>query len=327
MNIARRIITSYCANDMPDKVVGSFSEWLTSIHDKKQKSKELKNLWNRLETGDSASNATVEKKLKEIHRISGIEKSRRFKIPNWLLIPVAAGLLLLFGTSLGFYFGEKRLQPASEHTQVCYLTSDAKTTFSLPDGTRVWLNAGSSLSFNKEAFLTSGERCVAIDGEGFFDVTKNGEPFLVDFGSSKVKVTGTRFMVRHYDRNTDDLVLLESGSVEVVTPVASVPLSPGQVMTLERSSGRISVSDEDMRFYTNWMEPTLNLKQVELKDLLKSLSHRYNVDIEMAPGYSYRNRISMEIKNETLDQALNIISIITGCKVTYKDEYTILITK
>lgn len=327
MNIARRIITLYCANDMPDKVVGSFSEWLISDHDKKQKTRELQNLWNRLEIGETVSNANVEKKLKELHRISGMTKSRKYKIPNWLLIPIAAGLLLLLGTGIGLYVGGKRTKSVPEHTQVCYLTSDSKTTFSLPDGTKVWLNAGSSLSFDKEEFLSSGERSVTINGEGFFDVTKNGEPFLVDFGSSSVKVTGTRFMVRHYARNANDLVLLESGSVEVVTPVATVPLSPGQVMTLARASGRISVSDEDMRFFTNWMDQTLNLKQVELKDLLKSLSHRYNVDIEMDPGYSYRNRISMEIKNETLDQALNIISIITGCKVTYKDEYTILITK
>ena len=327
MNITRRIITLYCANDMPDKVVESFSEWLTSNQDKKQKSRELKYLWNRLETGETALNAETEKKLKEIHWISGMAKPRRYKIPRWLSVPIAAGLLLFLGAGVGLYVGEKRSQPVLEHTQVCFLTSDAKTTFSLPDGTKVWLNAGSSLSFNKEDYLASGERCVAIDGEGFFDVTKSGEPFLVDFGSSKVKVTGTRFMVRHYDRNADDIVLLESGSVEVMTPAASVPLSPGQLMTLERSSGRISVSDEDIQFYTNWMEPTLNLKQVELEDLLKSLSHRYNVDIVMAPGYSYRKRISMEIKNETLDQALNIVSIITGCRITYKDEYTILITK
>ncbi|MBQ7750227.1 MAG: FecR domain-containing protein [Bacteroidales bacterium] len=327
MNIVKRIITLYSANDMPDDVVGSFFEWMADDRNKKQKYKELKALWNRLETGDTVSGKNVEDKLKELHKLAGMKGPGRNRFPLWLAASVAAGLLLLLGTGLGIYVGGRREQPAPERTQVRYLTADAKTNFSLPDGTKVWLNAGSSLSFSQEEFMSSGVRSVSIDGEGFFDVAKNGEPFLVDFGSSKVKVTGTRFMVRHYGRNADDLVLLESGSVEVVTPAATVPLSPGQVMTLERSSGRISVSDEDMRFLTNWMDQTLSLKQVELKDLLKSISHRYNVDIEMAPDYSYHKRISMEIKNETLDQALNIISIITGCKVFYKGEYTILITK
>ena len=287
--------------------------------------RKLKEIWDSLDTGNPGPDTF--RRLKEIHRNPAMESSGKRPFLRRVLVPAAAAVLLLVGVGIGLSIGREKQEPSVRTTtRMCYMTSGAMTQFDLPDGTKVWLNAGSSLSYDSESFSESPERRISLEGECFFDVVKNGKPFYVDFGQGSVRVVGTRFMVRHYERNEDDMVVLESGSVEVSSGDALVPLSPGQTMVLERGSGRISVSDGDISFDTDWMDHELNLKRVALSDLIKSVSHRYNVDIRLADGYSYRKRISLEIRNETLDQVLSIISIITGCKIRKVDDYTVLIS-
>ena len=276
-------------------------------------------LWELWDGTEGASSGSVyEGDLQEIHRAMGVCGRRRFAGRQWLAA-AAVSVAILF-IMAGEYFIIKR-QAVSED-RVSYVTSpSAKGDFVLPDGSHVWLNSASSLSFDK-----SNPRQVVLEGEGFFDVCKkDGQPFTVSTGTVDVKVLGTRFNVRsssHFEREEVSLV---SGRVEIRSGENTMLLSPGEKAAIE--SGSITRERADVTFDCSWTGRELVFDNVALSDILVSLEHWYNVNITVAPEVPLSSRLSFKVRRETLAETQRIITRITGCHFKPLDENNIMITK
>lgn len=149
----------------------------------------------------------------------------------------------------------------------------------LADGTEVWLNAESKLSYPSK--FTSDTRLVTLEGEAYFNVAKDkARPFIVKTNKLQTKVLGTEFNVKAYDKDKQHITLVE-GKVQVncVLSKKEIELKPGQDASLDED-GSIVVKNVDTYKYTQWKDGYFYFDNIALSEIVQELGRWYNIDIE-----------------------------------------------
>jgi ferric-dicitrate binding protein FerR (iron transport regulator) len=148
----------------------------------------------------------------------------------------------------------------------------------LPDGSKVWLNAASSIRF--PLAFAGKERKVQITGEAYFEIaSRAGMPFMVQANETTVQVLGTHFNVNSYtDERYLKTTLLE-GSVKVVTGSSNTLLQPGQ-QALSKADGAVRVIDQaDLEEAVAWKNGVFYMAEMEIPALMRQVSRWYNVEV------------------------------------------------
>ncbi len=153
----------------------------------------------------------------------------------------------------------------------------------LPDGTKVWLNAASSLKF-PATFAALKNRVIQLTGEAYFEVAKDKlHPFIVKTDQQEIKVLGTHFNVKSYsDEQTTKTTLLE-GSVLIHGPKADLVLKPGQQAEVNASQQK--VANADVSESVAWKNGDFIFNAEEFSSVLKQVARWYNVDIVDQVGH------------------------------------------
>ena len=177
----------------------------------------------------------------------------------------------------------------------------------LPDGSKVWLNAGSSLTYHAK-LEHEGQRKVMLSGEGYFEVAKDRlHPFIVATPDQEIAVLGTHFNVRSYaDESVVTTTLLE-GSVKIADKAKhSILLRPGQQAKLKAQY--FSVSEVDTEDAVAWKNGMFVLNNQDLESILKQASRWYNVEIsfedESLKAEVFRGAVS---RFENISQLLEVL--------------------
>ena len=148
----------------------------------------------------------------------------------------------------------------------------------LQDGTRVWLNAASSLTYHK-ALSKRGERIVTLNGEAYFEVAKDkAHPFIVQGKKQRVEVLGTHFNISNYDDDSTARTTLLEGSVKINQAI----LKPGQQSVIE--DNRLKVIPADIELAMAWKNNDFVFKGEDFKTTMRKIARWYNVDIVYDPG-------------------------------------------
>lgn len=156
----------------------------------------------------------------------------------------------------------------------------------LSDGTEVWLNAASSLSY--PGVFNGPAREVTVTGEVFFQVAKNkAKPFIVKAGNIKNIVTGTSFNVSAYPDESEIKTTLVTGGLQVSGNSGNVMLKPGQQAVI--SPKTIAVQNVDVSEYISWTNDEFSFENKNIESIMKSISRWYDVDIYYQ-GNRYDNR-------------------------------------
>jgi transmembrane sensor len=144
----------------------------------------------------------------------------------------------------------------------------------LSDGTRVWLNASSSLRYPQQ--FADSVRKVELTGEGYFEVAKDAShPFIVMAGENEIRVLGTHFDVNHYKDNPDIIVTLAEGSVKLNR---SVLLKPGEE-GLINAVGNIQIEKADLEVNLAWKDGQFVFKMTPLDEVMREVSHWYDARV------------------------------------------------
>ena len=145
----------------------------------------------------------------------------------------------------------------------------------LADGTTVWLNSESEITF--PVTFTGEKREVRLKGEAFFDVEKDEEhPFIVQTEQFDIRVTGTQFNVRVYTDEPASATLAE-GNIQLVRQEQVTPLVPGQQASLK--NGIMEVKNVELKEVIAWRYNTFYFKQQPLENLLNEIARWYDVEI------------------------------------------------
>ena len=149
----------------------------------------------------------------------------------------------------------------------------------LADGTKVWLNAASSLSYPQE--FTGTERRVQLTGEAYFEVAKNKDkPFYVTVNNVQVKVLGTHFNISAYNDEQNITTTLLEGAVQVTKDNEKSFLSPGQQAVTGNGSGKISVYNVDASDAVAWKNGYFVFNDEDIVSIMKKVSRWYDVEVE-----------------------------------------------
>jgi ferric-dicitrate binding protein FerR (iron transport regulator) len=192
----------------------------------------------------------------------------------------------------------------------------ARTVVDLPDGTKVWLNSGSELTY--PVVFNSGERRVHLTGEAYFKVSKGEVPFLVNNLGPEIKVYGTEFNVNSYDNEEQVTVALVEGKVSLIRGTKEEFIHPGQVSSFNRQTKEFKIENSDVNNYSCWREGKYVFRDTSLSAIMRILQRQYNVDINLLDPQLGNYRYNMTIKNENLEQILQLLAISAPIKCNYK---------
>lgn len=172
----------------------------------------------------------------------------------------------------------------------------------LPDGSRVWLNASSSIRF-PSTFPVSGRR-VEITGEAYFDVAKDpARPFTVRFNGSEVRVLGTRFNVMAYPDEGVSKTTLVEGSVSIRNRNAQAMLRPGQQAAL-MPGGTIETAFRPVEEAVAWKDGMFYFKNAGVKDVMRQLARWYDVEV------SYRGEVPVKRFTGRVSRHVNLSEVV-----------------
>jgi len=184
----------------------------------------------------------------------------------------------------------------------------------LQDGTKVWLNAGSSLRFPTS--FPGNERNVTLTGEAYFEVAKDkARPFFVTVNAGSaapmnVRVLGTHFNINAYPDEQHNIVTLLEGSVKVDCGEANAMLAPGNAAILNKTSGKFNIKDGDTEAATAWKNGYFLFDNEKVESIMRQISRWYDVEI------SYQGDVSGKAIGGSLSRSKNVSEVLNMLELT-----------
>ncbi|WP_433862967.1 FecR family protein [Sphingobacterium thalpophilum] len=179
----------------------------------------------------------------------------------------------------------------------------------LPDGTKVWLNAASSLKYPVR--FAQQERRVLLEGEAFFEVTKDAaRPFKVLSRGQEIQVLGTAFNVNAYPTNNLIKTTLVSGKVKLFNEGQStqaVYLQPGQ-QSSNGGQGTIRIAQIDPAPFIAWKEGLFYFEETPMTEALQQIGHWYNVEVKYSDGLPQSHFYGRINRDKPLQDVLDVLT-------------------
>ncbi|MDP3181104.1 MAG: FecR domain-containing protein, partial [Bacteroidota bacterium] len=231
-----------------------------------------------------------------------------------LLIPII-GLGILYWVS-------QPNQSADQYTETI-APRGQKSQIVLADGTKVWLNSDTKIKYPGN--FSKNQRDVYLDGEAFFEVSKNEQqPFVVYTSGLKVKVLGTKFNVKAYaDENQIETSLFE-GKVNLLMTNSSdetieKEVTPGQSIVYSKTNYQLSANKFPQEEINGWKKNQLIFKDDTFNNLVRKVERWYDVKMVYNEKLFNDRRLTVELyEGERLDRLMKIISL--ALLVDYKYE-------
>ncbi len=235
-------------------------------------------------------------------------KPRRMRLVR--IFRTAAAIILLAVLPYMGYRYATSLQPDLAADISVTTPEGSRTQVVLPDGTKVWLNAGSDITYSQSFGIAN--RQVRLSGEACFDVVHNDAlPFTVATESAKVKVLGTYFTVADYKGEDKLVVDLIRGRVDLESNKTSQheQLQCNERVVMDKATGKMQKRKIDASLSDAWTHGEINFDEVPLEQIARTLERTYNVEIQIAQPL--RNKpfyYSFNSDGLTLEQVLTTLS-------------------
>lgn len=241
-------------------------------------------LWVSSAVADDTQQYDVDQAFERFRKRTGLDQSGRQSYKWYRTWSVAAVAIVLLGliTVTAYWQGSRQIQ-SNFSDIVVEAPLGSKTKLTLPDGSTVWLNAGSKMVYS-QGFGVSDRR-LAFQGEGYFEVEKNDEmPFLAQTHDVNVTVVGTKFNFRNYPEDEEAVVELLEGKVALENQLKEESvryLSPNEKMVLHKATGKMDITSAKVKEATLWTENILLFDEDLLPDIVRELERSYHVQIEI----------------------------------------------
>lgn len=221
--------------------------------------------------------------------------------------------IVVEGKSILYEDGQEELVDLEEEVTLLTLSTPKGGGYQieLSDGTKVWLNAGTSLKYPSR--FVENERIVELEGEAYFSVAKDArKPFTVVSRGQRIKVLGTEFNVSAYEEDQTVQTTLVEGSVGLYINGNNNPvlLAPNEQSTLLGNKVRKRIVDVEP--YIAWKEGHFYFDNTSLKDMMQQMSRWYDVEIVYTRGVPqerFSGRISRDVTLQTVLEFLRLSGV------------------
>lgn len=287
---------------------------------------------------DGMSHLSVLERAELSHQVRAnikrqINPIKLYAPPRWVWYASSLAAMLLIVIGLSFYFNvdsPTKLSRSSSDIPLSdwakYENSSAKVLkIDLPDGSIVWLQPKTLLSYNQSDRVY---RQVNLKGEAFFEVKRDeNRPFLIYSGKMTTKVLGTSFNVKAYPETDKFEVSVVTGKVSVTNEAEKeVFITPKQQVILETKTDNLTINEipKDKTFY--WELASLSFDNTPMENVINSIEQNYNVTIDLSPKLR-ACRLSGNFTHEHLSTILEIVCrsleaeyVVDGDKVILRGE-------
>ena len=331
----KELLKKYCNNNCTKEELGSVLTWFEKFAGTFEGKSLLFRIWEELPEEGVNSTNNFDLLLNRIHHEINLVESKKLmtnedqtsikhkNVEKFITIFTrVAAILILPVLGFGLYISTKYQsvrhgQENVSHTySEVFSSDDAITKVTLPDGSNVWLNHGSTLRY--PTFFQGVTRTVELTGEGYFEVAHNPKrPFTVKAGEIQILALGTSFNVLAYpDEDRIETSLIE-GTIEiqrmdedknVINLLVTQPLE--LVIYDKADKGIITHSIKDERYYS-WKDGKLIFKKVPMGEVVKKLSRWFNVDIQIKDPELLELTYTATFIHENLQQVMELLSIVS----------------
>lgn len=276
----------------------------------------LESYWNLPADEQLFSRSDVVRKRLLI-RINSVEKEKTRKSPLFYLTRIAAAMIFIISIAgLSIYIAsETNLFYRNNWMEISTLAGQ-QSKVTLPDGTLVWLNASTVLKYHPD----KDERKVSLAGEAYFEVTHLPDiPFIVETGTAKVKVLGTKFNVSHYPGSIFTTASLLSGRITLTLDEngETVDLHPGEKVVYNAEKRLLSKNEGKVQRDVLWINGVLYFDNEPFIDLIQKLERYYAVN------FNYDNNDFSDIHYTGTIDNLNISKVLQFISLTIPITYEI----
>jgi ferric-dicitrate binding protein FerR (iron transport regulator) len=223
--------------------------------------------------------------------------------------------ILILPLAFALFYQWRSFSSEGGFTQTVSTPLASRTNFTLPDGSKVWLNAGSTISFSNR--FGKKTRVVRLTGQAYFDVKKGKVPFSVETKNFSVNVLGTAFDVFAYPGENAE-VTLERGKVQIETTTnVTTDLTPGQQATINKSDGQIEKRSIDSKAFVAWKDNRLTFENEPLEKVVLCLERWFNVTINIEDASIRNLKVNGTIEYESINEVLDLLQITAPINCTY----------
>lgn len=310
--------------DLADKYAGGTST--------ENESKAFEAYFDKLESKESSLHTWSLSKLeesrlrmmKEINQrkqepyINTITSKRSLSMP-W----VVAASIAAFIVAGWFIFNDNQVIEEQLATVAKSTTTSQRASIILPDGTKVRLNIGSSISYPETFTETSRE--VQLSGEAYFEVTKDAKrPFIITSAGVKTTVLGTAFNLRAYPNEDIDVTVTE-GKVKVATSETFQTLTVGQQALYSIQNHELTKRNVEISTYTAWTNPELSFELVPFEEVIASLGRWYHKELTIKAPSDSPCLVRANLENNGLIPILSRLQSIVSFKYKESEQGKIVI--
>ncbi len=251
-------------------------------------------------------------------------KSTFLKASKWVWRTIATAAVIIF--AITFYslindFLYKNRTP--EYFEV-YVPVAKQSQLTLPDGTKVWINAETKIKYSNQFNLN--ERNLYLLGEAYFEVSKNEKkPFKVFVNGAEIKVLGTKFNVKSYAGDKKVETVLIEGKVELSREGSeksgSIEMQPGDKAIFDLTTNRVAFTRKDVEADVAWKDGKLVFRNTPLAEVCKDLSRHFNAEISLDDDTHqlHQHPLTFTVDKETLPLVLDYLCKAVPLK--YRTEY------
>lgn len=316
------LIIAHLKNESTTEQDVLFDTWIAD-EDNNQLFQQLSILWKEIQTESSQQNPDIAASWQKMQaRIRSGQPKKKAISRNiaYKITAIAASLLLILGISYAYIITNSNNQ-IHTHSIV-----SGKSKLILPDGSTVWLNAGSTIQY---ASSFSRNREIKLEGEASFEVVKDkSHPFIVSASDVQVKVHGTNFNVTSYPKEENIKIALNEGSVSILQNNGNESfLHPGEMAIVNKKDQSLSIEKTDMELEMFWANESVYFKNKSLGYICKYLERWYNVDIDVDPEIAGNLQYTFTIKDDSLESILRTMAKINPMIYSFDENNGVKIMK
>ena len=234
---------------------------------------------------------------------------------------VAASLLIVLALSFMGTF-----QKGSEVLVSMSADYGNRSEIMLPDGSLVKLNAGSEVVYSYDPKKKTRE--VDFQGEGFFDVSKSKDPFVIKVaGGLNVRVWGTSFNLQAYADDPAIQASLVEGCIELEKGNEKLRMNPGEIAVFDKKPDKIKQVEGVLSHSYGWLDNKLYMEDMSLSVVCKYLERWYDVEITLQPGLGEKIRYNGVIQEETVTDVMDALSRLSNISYHVKGKHISITSK
>ncbi len=299
------LIAKHLSNELNEFEQQQFSLWLEESAENRKELVNAEKIWQNADFNNADLFNTDNGWNKMNHRMHNntMAISPNKKIFS-IWMKVAASLIILIGIT----FVIQKIVGTKSYTEIVANNHKMISPIILPDGSKVFLNAGSTLKYPK--LFSAKTRLVELTGEAFFEVTRNEKtPFIIQTLKARVKVLGTSFNVAAYQETDSVQVVVETGTVELSSKTDNdiIRLIHGNTGVYYSKANKFVKSEASDVNAIAWKTNIIVFHDANLTYVAKTLNKVFGLSISIDDGNLKKCRLNADFKNQDLEHILEAI--------------------